>query len=129
MNLLKATRSLIRSIWDQSRDSSDNGEIEIDEHVKAIRANADGSDPVHSPDPIAFIYVFATVLQDLVPLNVVEKRKDDIYRVMDKLAEIITELDGSPWPYSRRKCVEHTYVALRNMSLMDENLGPKLRHL
>ena len=50
----------------------------IGECVEAILTNADRSDPVCSPDPIAFISVVAYVLWALVPRDVVLRRKDEI---------------------------------------------------
>ena len=120
MNLLTATKSLIRSIWDQTQDESDDGKIR--EYINAIRASADESDPVRSPDPIAFISVFAEVLTGLVPWDVVRRRKDEIYEATDELAGIIGEEDASSWPYSRKECLKFAY----NFSLVDPNLRPKL---
>ena len=94
-----------------------------------IRANADESDPVHSPDPIAFIYVFATVLDDLVPFDVVRRRKDDIYEVMGELAGIFKEEDGSSWTHSRKECVEWTCRHFFGLSLVDKKLRPRLTKL
>ena len=128
-NLLTATRLLIHSIWDQPQHESDDRTI--GEYVKAIRTNADKSDPVRSPDPIAFINVFARVLRCLVPLGVVLSRKDEIYEVMGELSGIIEEEDGSwpSWPYSRKRCVEYTYAHFQRMALDDLNLGAKLKML
>ena len=53
--------------------------------------------------------------------------QDEIYRVMDELAGIVTEVDGSSWPKSRQLCIEWEYVQLRDMNLTDGNLGSKLR--
>ena len=92
-----------------------------------IRANADSSDPVRSPDPIAFIYVFATVLDDLVPRDVVRRRKDDIYKVMGELAGIIKEEDRSSWSTSRKECVEWASRHLSWIGLGYHDLVNKLR--
>ena len=88
------------------------------------------SDPVRSPDPISFIYVFARVLRGLVPGDVVWRRKDEIYEVMGELAGIVVEEDGSSWPYSRKKCVEQTCSwHFYTLALVDTNLRPKLTKL
>ena len=92
-----------------------------------IRANADSSDPVFSPDPIAFIYVFARVLWGLVPEDVVRRREDEICGVIGKLAEIVTEVIGSSWSRSRQLCAECAYDDLQDLYLTDGNLGSKLR--
>ena len=71
-----------------------------------IRAKANKSDPVRSPDPIAFISVFAAVLHDLVPSDVSQRFLDEIYKVMCELVEIAK---GADWPLStrsRKRCVE-----------------------
>ena len=88
------------------------------------------SDPVRSPDPIAFIYVFAIGLYGLVPLDVVRRHKDEIYEVMGELAGIVEEEDGSSWPYSRKKCVEQTCSwHFYTLALVDTKLRPKLTKL
>ena len=94
-----------------------------------IRANADSSDPVRSPDPIAFISVFAIVLRRLVPLGVVRRREDEIYEVMGELAEIVWEEDGSSWTSSRKQCVEWTCRHFYISALVDTKLRPKLTNL
>ena len=126
-NLLTATKSLIRSIWNQPQDESDDRKIR--ECVKAIRADADESDPVRSPDPIAFIYVFARVLWGLVPEDVVQRRKDEIYEVMSELAGIVGEEDGSSWTYSRKECLEYACLRFRLTALADTKLIPELTKL
>ena len=90
-----------------------------------IRANADESDPVRSPDPIAFIYVFAIVLWRLVPRDVVQRREDEIYEVMSELAGIIGAEDVSSWKHSRKKCLKSAY----NFALRDQNLKTRLKTL
>ena len=97
--------------------------------MQAIRANADESDPVHSPDPIAFIYVFARVLWGLVPEDVVERRKDEIYEVMDELAGIVVELDGSSWSRSHSECVGWSYLFIQGLDLEHGHLDSRLRAL
>ena len=124
-NLLTATNFLIRSIWYQPQYESDVGRIREYVIYKAIRVNADQSDPVRSPDPIAFMNVFARVLRCLVPLDVVLNHKDEIYEVMGELSRIIG--DGLSWSYSHKQCVEYTYSHFQRMALDDLNLGPKLR--
>ena len=127
MNLLTATQSLIHSIWNPPQDESDDRKI--GECVKAIRANADSSDPVRSPDPIAFISVFAIVLDWLVPRDVVQGCKGEIYEVMGELAGIVVEEDGSSWPYPRTKCVEWVCRHFRSLDIEDRDLVPKLMKL
>ena len=125
MNVLTATKFLIHSIWDQPQYESDDRKIA--ECVNAIRDNADESDPVRSPDPIAFIYVFAEVLGGLVPKDVVRRRKDEIYEVMGELAGIIVKFDGSSWSQSRSECVRSTYRFIPILDLQHGHLGSKLR--
>ena len=128
MNLLIATKSLIHSIWDQPQAESDDSKI--GECVEAIQANADSSDPVRSPDPIAFIYVFAIVLDWLVPEDVVWRHKDEIYEVMGELSEIvIREDDVSSWRYSREECVERASRHFWKLNLRYCDLIPKLMKL
>ena len=117
----------MHSIWHQPQDESDDGKIW--ECVEAIRANADESDPVRSPDPIAFISVFAIVLDRLVPEDVVRKHKDEIYEVMGELAGVLVELDGSLWSQSRRECLGWTYSSINVLDLQHGYLGSKLRAL
>ena len=126
-NLLIATKSLIHCIWNQPQDESDDRNIE--DCVKAIRANANESDPVCSPDPIAFIYVFAIVLHLQVPLDVVQRNKDKIYDAMGELADIIKEEDGSSWTNSRKGCVLLACFWLQLQDLKDPKLRPKLNKL
>ena len=127
MNLLTATKSLIHSIWDQPQDESDDRKIE--ECVEAIRANADDSDPVRSPDPIAFIYVFAIVLDVLVPEDVIRRCRGEIYEVMGELAEIVVEGDELSWAHSHKQCVEYMCLCLHFSRLADTKLRPKLEEL
>ena len=127
MNLLTATQSLIHSIWNPPQDESDDRKI--GECVKAIRANADESDPVRSPDPIAFIYALGSVLIDLVPGDVVRRRKDEIYEVMGELAGIVGEEDRSSWKHSRRECVEYMCLSFHYTDLADTKLIPQLTKL
>ena len=127
MNILTATKSLIHSIWNQPQDESDDRKI--GECVEAIRANADESDPVRSPDPIAFIYVFARVLIGLVPLDVVRRRKDEIYEVMGELAGIVMEEDTSSWPCSRKECLEYACTHFLVTDLEDTKLIHELTKL
>ena len=122
-NILTATKSLIHSIWNQPQAESDDRKI--GECVKAIRDNADSSDPVRSRDPIAFIYVFAIVLQRLVPWDVVLRHEDEIYEVMGELAGIVVEEDALSWTYSRTSCLIDAY----SLALVDPNLKPKLERL
>ena len=86
-NLITAAKLLARSFWDHSRDIP--VDRKIDKCIETIRNNADDSDPVSSPDPIIYLYVFAEMLHGLLPSDVVEKAKGDIYGVMAELAEII----------------------------------------
>ena len=97
--------------------------------MKAIRANADSSDPVCSRDPIAFISVFALVLWALVPGDVVWRRKDEIYEVMGELAGIVVEENGSPWLDSRQKCLGFACMYFQALALTDTKLRPKLTQI
>ena len=94
-----------------------------------IQANADESDPVRSPEPIAFISVFAAVLYGLVPKDVVQRCEDEICEVMGELAGIFKEEDGSSWTYSRKECVEWTCCRFFGLSLVDKKLRPRLTNL
>ena len=67
-------------IWKQRQDGSDDRRI--GECIEAIRSNTDASDPIQSPDPIAFIGIFAIVLIRLVPEEVAWRRSDEIYDLM-----------------------------------------------
>ena len=62
-------------------------------------------------------------------MDVVQGRKDEIYKVMGELAGIIVEEDGSSWPHSRKECVENACVCFRTLALADSTLRPKLKRL
>ena len=109
------------------QDRSDDKKIR--ECVKAIQANVDESDPVRSPDPIAFIYVLAEVLRGLVHKDVVQEHKDGIYEVTDELAGIIVEFDGLSWSQSRNQCVGRAYDFIEGLDLQRGHLGSKMRAL
>ena len=97
--------------------------------MEAIWANADESDPVHSPDPIAFIYIFGIVLERLVPWDVVRRHADEIYEVMGELVGIIEEEDGSSWLHSRKICLTLTCLHFYRSALADTKLKPTLTML
>ena len=103
------------------------GDEEIKGWVKKIQYTAKQSDPVRSPDPIAFINVFAIVLINLVPRDVVRRNKDEIHDVMGELAGIIVKFDGSSWSQSRSECVRSTYRFIQILDLQHGHLGSKLR--
>ena len=69
------------------------------------------------------------MLIGLVPTNVVRRRKDEIYEVMDELERIFGEENGSSWPYSRKNCVEWTCLHFGAQNLEDPDLRPKLTTL
>ena len=94
-----------------------------------IRGIGDRSDPVLSLDPIAFISVFAIVLDWLVPRHVVYRYRDKIDEVVDELAGIVVEEDGSSWPYSRKECVERSCKCFWAMSLDHDDIVHKLIRL
>ena len=71
-----------------------------------IQAKADSSDPVRSPDPIAFVSVFAAVLCGLVPKDVVQRSQDELYEVVCELVKITKGADGQLSTESRKRCVE-----------------------
>ena len=123
-NLLIAVRSLIHSIWDELRDGSNNGKIV--QCVEAIRHDADGSDPICSPDPIAFMSVFAEILYGIVPRDVARKHEGELYRVMGGLASVVTVAHVSDWPKSRKLRVGWTLGLFWSMGLKDQKLLPKL---
>ena len=64
-----------------------------------------------------------------MPLDVVRRRKDEIYEVMGELAGIIVNFDGSSWPQSRSQCVWWTYHSIQILDLQHGHLGSKLRAL
>ena len=90
-----AAKSLVCSIWDHLQDESYDRKIA--EYVEAIRANADEADPLHLPDPLAFISIFTEVLFWLVPKDIVPGHEDEICGVMDGLVDMIVALDDSSW--------------------------------
>ena len=94
-----------------------------------IQDYADKSDPVRSPDPIAFVSVFSVVLVCLVPRDVVRTRDGEIYEVMGELAGIFVEEDGLSLPKSRKKCVECAQRYFSSVDIDDRELVPKLREL
>ena len=55
--------------------------------------------------------------------------EDEIYEVMDELAGIIVELNGSLWSQSRSKCLGWTYNFINILNLQHGHLGSKLRAL
>lgn len=127
LNIIAATQSLINLIWKQPQN--ERAENKISEYVREIRIGADRSDPVLAPDPIAFTSVLAEALHCLVPKTVVIEHKDDIDMVMNELAEIITETNGSSWPKSRKDCLEGICIDLHDMNLVDSHIMPKLMAL
>ena len=64
-----------------------------------------------------------------MPRDVVQGRKDEIYEVMDELARIVVEEDGSTWLSSRKECVEWTCIHFGSVDLEDRDLVPKLIEL
>ena len=103
-NLLSATKSLVHSIWNQPQDESDDKTV--GQCVKAIRDNVDSSDPIHSPDPIALVSVFATMLYGLVPKNIIQRCKEQIYEMICELAGAVKSGPGQLSTWSRKRCVE-----------------------
>ena len=97
-------KSLIPSIWNRVQDWQ--GHKRIKECIEAIQDNADQSHHTLSRDPIAFIYVFATVLNGLVPRDIIGRRQGEIDEVLSELALIITGVDWRLWSASGRKCFE-----------------------
>ena len=69
------------------------------------------------------------MLINLVPEDVVRRRKDEIYEVMGELAGIVVEKDGLSWTHSRKQCVEYTCFPLHFSRLADTKLRPKLENL
>lgn len=64
-----------------------------------------------------------------MPENAVKRRIDEIYEVMDEMAEITIELDRSSWSYSRRECVGYTYLYLQVLNLHHGHIGSRIRAL
>ena len=123
-NLLIAVQSLTHSIWHEPRDESDDENIA--ECVGAIRRDADNSDPVCSPDPIAFMSVFAEILHGIVPRDVARRHEGELYKVMDGLARVVTVAHVSDWPKSRKLRVGWTLGLFWSMGLKDQKLLPRL---
>ena len=69
------------------------------------------------------------MLINLVPRDIVRRRKDEIHDVMGELAEIIVKFDGSSWSRSRSECVRSTYRFIQILDLQYGHLGSKLRAL
>ena len=64
-----------------------------------------------------------------MPEDVVRRRKDEIDEVMDELAGIVVNFDGSSWSQSRSKCVWLTYCFIQSLDLQHGHLGSKIRAL
>ena len=62
-------------------------------------------------------------------MDVVRRRKGEIYEVMGELAGIVVKFDGSSWSQSRSKCVWSTYRSIQILDLQHGHLGSKLRAL
>ena len=105
------------------------GDEKIEIIIEAIQARVEESDPVRSPNILAFICVFAMVLRDVLPLDVVQRHRDGICEVMDEFAGIITEFDGSAWPVSHRECVRWAYRVFKSLELEHVHVSSKLRAL
>ena len=128
MNVLTATRSIIRSVWGPLEGGPNNGGITS--CIAIFRTSiADSSDPVALPDPVVFICVFAEVLFCLVPEASLWRQRGDIYVVMAELAAIMIESDGSSWPYPRRRCVQTTHSVLHAIGFAEKHLISKLEML
>ena len=69
------------------------------------------------------------MLINLVPRDIVRRRKDEIHDVMGELAGIIVKFDGSSWSRSRSECVRSTYRLIQILDLQYGHLGSKLRAL
>ena len=69
------------------------------------------------------------MLLGLVPEDVVRRRKDEVYKVMGELADIVGEEDGSSWSFSRKECVEWTCRYFWALGLEHPNLSLKLKRL
>ena len=101
----------------------------IGECVESIRSNSDASDPVWSPDPIAFIGVFAIVLNRLVPEEVAWRCSDEIYELMGELVGIVVDEESLSWTASRKTCVEWRCIHFRHSGFRDPKLKPTLTKL
>lgn len=123
-----ATRILIHSLWDPNLPQRESDIKQITDFVATIRNDAGYSDPIVTPDPIAFIYVFAKVLQEFK--TAVCHHRESVLEVMGELAEILTDLDASSWSHSRKECAEWACRHLYWCGFEDEqNLCRKLRSL
>ena len=69
------------------------------------------------------------MLWGLVPLDVVRRRKDEIYEVMGELAGIVVEVDTSSWPHYRKECLEYACFHFHVTDLADTRLIPELTKL
>ena len=69
------------------------------------------------------------MLDGLVPLDVVRRRRGEIYEVMGELAGIVVEEDTSSWPHCRTQCLAYAYISFDSLSLVDTKLMPELTKL
>ena len=123
---MKASSSLIHTLWGLSRPES--GLIkEIVDSVNQVRGSVVDVDPVLTPDAIVFAYIISAMLRHFVSKEVVQGQHEKLCEILNELAEIITELDGSSWTQCRRKCVEMTCIYLRGRGLSNNNLRIKLK--
>lgn len=123
-NLIVATKTLIRVLWERRQTQSDA--ITIADCIDAVRRNSEESDPVISLDPVSFIYVFVRVLDVFVQKDVIQRHQAAIYEIFGDLSEILTDLDGSSWTHAHKTCVKVICYHLRYAGLADEHLTPKL---
>ena len=64
-----------------------------------------------------------------MPLDIVWRHEDEIYKVMGELAGIVGEENGSSWSDSRKRYLKSVCIHFDGLALVDPNLRPKLTKL
>ena len=121
-----AARCVICCLWkDASIQTNDS---ETSAYIDGIRDDLDESDPIATPDIVAFIDVLATILHTLVPHSVRERHKADVLEVMDDLAVVLSGFDRSLLTYSRQRslrsaCIHFACIGLVQTHLVDSMIS------
>ena len=87
-----------------------------------MRDDLDESDPIATPDIVAFIDVFATILHTLVPYSIRERYKADVLEVMDDLAVVLSGFDRSLLTYSRQRSIRSACIHFACIGLVQNDL-------
>ncbi|KAK7677478.1 hypothetical protein QCA50_019591 [Cerrena zonata] len=122
-NLVAATRTLCRHLWNQFPVDS---EINIENILYWINIAREDSDPDIPTNPIAFIFTFAQILYFLTPQGVRQEHREMIMGMMGELADVVVDVDGSSWSVARWYCAEQAFGHFFDMGLGDGRLIPKL---